>query len=220
MTMSRPPYVVALAMLFAVSCSNDPSDSTSAEAPALEPAATVRAPGSVTGRAPAAIGGYNSIVILEPDEPMELPRPADPPRMDQAGMAFYPKILIGRVGQPVQFKNSEDVLHNVRVFDGTTRRAAFNVATPIDGIYEHVFDKEGIYPVSCDVHPAMAATVLVVSTPFATVTDREGAFAFSDVPPGTYTLRIRNDGRWMEREVEVGSESTEIIVDTMPPPAE
>lgn len=178
------------------------------------------APGSVFGRVPPETGGFASIVMLEPEVPLELPGQADAPLMDQAGMAFYPKILIAHVGEPVRFRNSEDELHNVRVYDSATREPAFNVATPIGGVYEHVFEKEGIYPVSCDIHPAMSATIIVVSTPYAMVADPDGTFAFADVAPGHYTVRIRNGGRWLERELDVGSEGAEIVVDTMPPPSQ
>ncbi len=49
--------------------------------------------------------------------------------MDQAGYEFLPGFLIAQAGQNVQFRNSEDVLHNVRVTETTTQQPVFNVAT-------------------------------------------------------------------------------------------
>jgi hypothetical protein len=66
----------------------------------------------------------------------------------------------------------------------------------------------------------MSATIIVVSTPYAMVADPDGTFAFADVAPGHYTVRIRNGGRWLERELDVGPEGAEIVVDTMPPPSQ
>ena len=48
-------------------------------------------------------------------------------------LAFYliPALLLVRTGQPVNFLNHDDVLHNVRVRNDETKESAFNVAIPI-----------------------------------------------------------------------------------------
>ena len=60
--------------------------------------------------------------------------------MDQAGYEFLPGFLLAQAGQSVQFRNSEDVLHNVRVTEISSQKPVFNVATVAFGKYEHKFD--------------------------------------------------------------------------------
>ena len=48
-------------------------------------------------------------------------RSQSPPAiMDQSGYEFLPALLVAQAGQTVEFRNSEDVLHNVRVTDEAT----------------------------------------------------------------------------------------------------
>ena len=47
--------------------------------------------------------------------------------MDQSGYEFLPGFLIAQAGQTIQFGNSEDVLHNVRVAEASTQKPIFNV---------------------------------------------------------------------------------------------
>jgi hypothetical protein len=51
----------------------------------------------------------------------------------------------------------------------------------------------------------MAADILSVSTPFATIAAADGSFAFADVPPGLYVIRTFGGGGRAERDVEVKS---------------
>jgi plastocyanin len=130
--------------------------------------------------------------MLAPEVPIETPIPAEPALMDQYGTAFRPKLLVVRPGQPVDFKNSEDVLHNVHVIDAETRETEFNVGTPVVGAYRHVFEREGAYDVSCNIHPSMAAFVIVTAAPFVAVADSQGNFDLEAIPEGTYDVRVWN----------------------------
>ena len=91
----------------------------------------------------------------------------------------------------MHFHNSEDVLHNVRVYDIDTKETAFNISTPIGGTYEHRFDTAGTYRVACDIHPAMGASVVVTSSPHAAVAARDGSFVFDGVAAGSYTAVVQ-----------------------------
>ena len=97
--------------------------------------------------------------------------------MDQQGQMFMPDTLLARTGQPVHFRSSEDVLHNVRVIRND-QKPIFNVATPPWGSYTHTFDEPGFYNVTCDIHAAMRATMYVASTPYVGTADERGHFTF------------------------------------------
>ena len=86
--------------------------------------------------------------------------------MDQAGLTFGPELLLVRTGYPVEFRNSDDTLHNVRVSHEETRASAFNVAIPTGEVYTYTFERDGFYRVGCDIHPAMAASVFARASPF------------------------------------------------------
>ena len=152
--------------------------------------------------------------MLEPHDELETPPlGGEPVEMDQYGRAFFPSLLVVREGQVVRFRNSEDELHNVNVHDeaGTT---IFNVGMPIlGGTYDHTFERHGDYAVACNVHQEMAALIVVTSTPFATTTDRDGRFTFSEVPHGTYDFVVRRGGERTVDLVEISGERTELGVE-------
>ncbi len=157
----------------------------------------------VVGMAPAAIGGLSAVVILQPREPSTFPAQTFTPVMDQISLTFTPTVLFARTGQPTEFRNSDEVLHNVRVRNDETKEPAFNVAIPTGGTYRHTFPSDGFYDVGCDIHPGMAAVVVASTTPYAVLAAGDGAFAIPDVPPGPYTLTVYADVRKIERSVEV-----------------
>ena len=202
---------VAVLALVASGCSTDPVEST----PLHERAPSAVAAGHVVmGKAPRATGGFPTVIILEPQVPGSFPVPTKPQVMDQYGRAFFPSLLLVREGQPVEFRNSEDELHNVHVVEAGTTSTVLNVAIPIlGGSYSHTFERAGTYLVSCNVHQEMAAVILVTSTPYAVIADNDGTFSLSDVPPGSYNLTVRNGATRIERVVDIDGPRTELILD-------
>jgi plastocyanin len=165
---------------------------------------------TVTGRAPRAKGGLPAVVILEPREPREFLPQTAVPVMDQVSQTFTPAVLFTRTGQMAEFRNSDDVLHNVRVRNDETKEPAFNVAIPTGASYTHTFPKDGFYDVGCDIHPGMSAVVVSTATPFTALASVDGAFSIANVPPGAYTLTVYADVRKIERQVNVTPGTTEI----------
>lgn len=159
-------------------------------------------PRRVFGKAPTA-DGQPSIVVLAPSEGRPVPAQTAVPVMDQAVMTFFPPLLFVRTGQPAEFRNSDDVLHNVNVKDEDTKVQAFNVAIPTGADYRYTFASDGFYGVRCDIHPAMFALVVATSSPYAMQTDESGAFAFEHVDAGSYTVRVYAGARILERAIEV-----------------
>jgi plastocyanin len=194
-----------VAVLFA-GCSRpaDPPPATAAApaTPAAPPAAG-DSPGRVEGKAPAPTGSAAVVVVLEPRTEREFAPQTDKPVMDQVGQAFGPEVLLVRTGQPVEFRNSDDTLHNVHVDHDETREPAFNVAIPSGGTYMYSFKHDGFYRVGCDIHPAMAATIFSATTPFVTLAEPDGRFMFDGVPPGAWTVTVFSAGKRLQREVDV-----------------
>jgi plastocyanin len=164
------------------------------------------------GKVPVARGGFPSIVILESQVAREFPPQAVTPVMDQVSLSFIPELLLVRTGQPAEFRNSDDVLHNVRVREEATKAPSFNVAIPTGQVFAHTFPRDGFYDVGCDIHPGMAAQIVATSTPYATTTDPEGNFVIRDVLPGSYTLTVYAGADRIDQPVEVGGGRTEVVV--------
>ncbi|MCY4074371.1 MAG: hypothetical protein OXH04_02955 [Acidobacteria bacterium] len=187
------------------------------EAPAAGSTGTGAAPTSaaaagqpVSGLVPVSRDGSLSVVILEPRSPIDVPAVTDPVTMDQLGMEFLPPVLLAGVGQPVRFRNSEDVMHNVRVYNIETKDTAFNISTPLGGTYEHRFEVAGTYRVACDIHPAMGASVVITGAPYAAVAGRDGRFTLDEVIPGPYTAVVQAGTARSEHAVDIRPAPTEL----------
>ena len=83
-----------------------------------------------------------TFVWLEPTFAHEFPAAEGAAYMDQQGQMFIPDTLLVRTGQPVHFRSSEDMLHNVRVIR-SDKTPIFNVAMPPWGSYTHTFHEPG-----------------------------------------------------------------------------
>jgi plastocyanin len=116
------------------------------------------------------------------------PVPQEPVVLDQDKCRYTPRVVGVRVGQPLQVKNSDPLLHNVRA-DGTINQG-FNRSTPIEGMsFNHLFaTREVMVPFKCDVHAWMTAYVGVLDHPYFGTTGADGRVVLANLPPGTYTI--------------------------------
>jgi len=171
--------------------------------PAAPAAAPVATSSEVTGVVP-----KNAIVTLLPaagDPPM----PADPAVMDQISKQFLPRTLLARVGQPVEFRNSEDMPHNVGVVRRESGSEVFNVGTEPHQKYVHTFDRVGEFDVTCDIHEGMEATVIVARGPMTTTAGDDGRFSIPNVSFGSYKVSLTFNGQTVEQPLEVSGARTE-----------
>ena len=175
-------------------------------------------PQGVHGQAPQASQGIASVVVLDSETASSAAVPAEPAVMDQLGLAFLPRQLIVRLGQPVEFLNSETLAHNVHLHyepnDSSVYYADFN---PNDRS-QVVLEQAGAYAVTCDEHPGMTAFIYVTTSPYTTFADIDGSFIIPDVPPGSYTARVWNATRDLrsERPLRVSGSSTEVDLTASP----
>ena len=203
--------VLIAACMAASACSTSappPSPAVTAAPPSA--ASSSSASGSVAGSVRAA---GTAVVVLEPKTTRLFLVQSEKPVMDQVGLSFGPELLLVRTGQPVEFRNNDDTLHNVHVSHEETREPAFNVAIPTGGAYTYTFARDGFYRVGCDIHPAMAASIFAASTPFTTLADSAGNFGFADVPAGSWTVTVYADGKQLRKDVEIAGGVTNVTME-------
>ena len=173
-------------------------------------AAATATPAAVTSSEVTGVVPRNAIVALVPEP--EAPMPAQPALMDQYAKQFVPNTLYVRVGQPVEFRNSEDMPHNVTVLRRGSGAEVFNVGTEPQQNYVHTFDRTGQFDVTCDIHPGMQATLIATPGDLATIADDNGRFSIANVKPGSYKLSLNFEGRTVEQPLEVKDSRTEVRV--------
>lgn len=111
--------------------------------------------------------------------------------LDQKGCRYLPHVVGAMVGQPVEFRNSDPTMHNVHVVPQESENAAgLDISQPpMGGTEQHVFRHAGLMiPVRCNNHPWMEAFLNFVTNPFFGISNQEGKFNITGLPPGTYTL--------------------------------
>jgi len=201
-------FVATIAAGVLAACSGsgpEPSAAPAAEPPPASVPVSASGLTTVTGSA-----SSGAVIVLEPVAAMENPPPGAPAILDQRGQQFIPTQLVARAGQPVEFRNGESIVHNVYVTRRSTGTEVLNVGTDPGQSHTHTFEQAGEYEVSCDIHPGMLATIVVVGSPYYAVTDSFGNFAILNVPPGAYTLKFAQGGRTVELPVEVTGAHVEV----------
>jgi plastocyanin len=137
-----------------------------------------------------------SVVYVDTIAGKTFPAPKDHPVMDQKGLMFSPHVMLVQQGTTVEFLNSDTVQHNVFwTAIGSDKKLGHNLGTwPKGEKRSFTFDKPGVVPVLCNVHPEMAGYLVVSPTPYFAETDDSGAYKIKDVPDGSYTVTVWHEG--------------------------
>ena len=212
--MRRWGPVAWLAATAAISACSTPEPSPPAATTPAATAAPAPAPAGTSGRIVGRVQSSGAaVVVLEPKGARTFAAQSEKPVMDQVSLSFGPELLFVRTGQPAEFRNSDDTLHNVNVKHEETREQAFNVAIPTGGHFDYTFRRDGFYRVGCDIHPAMSASVFAATTPFTTLAATDGSFAFDDIPPGPWTVTVYTGGKQLRKDVEIKGDVTEVTIE-------
>ncbi len=106
----------------------------------------------------------------------------------QRDKQFVPYVSAIQVGSQVQFPNQDSVKHHLYSFSPAKKfELPLYSGTPPNPI---VFDKPGLVTLGCNIHDWMIGYIMVVPTPWFTVTGADGEGKLHDLPAGTYNVEI------------------------------
>ncbi|WP_041596908.1 cupredoxin domain-containing protein [Granulicella tundricola] len=116
------------------------------------------------------------------------PVPAHGYVLTQKNKMFTPHLLVVPTGSSVEFPNLDPFFHNVfSLFNG--RR--FDLGLYEAGSRRSVrFDHDGVSYIFCNIHPEMGAVIVSLSTPYYSVSRKDGSLAIANVPAGDYELNV------------------------------
>lgn len=117
------------------------------------------------------------------------PVPSEPVAIDQRACVYVPRVVGARVGQTLQVRNSDALLHNVHSV--STHGNDFNLSQPTAGMGHRLSLRhaEKMLRITCDVHRWMTAFVGVVDHPYFATSGSGGTFTIANVPVGTHTIQ-------------------------------
>ena len=114
--------------------------------------------------------------------------PSTPSVIDQDGCLYLPRVLGVMVGQDLEIRNSDPLMHNIKAVPSENR--GFNISQPQAGMTStrSFRTQEVMVPLECNVHGWMHAYVGVLDHPYFAVSGADGSFTIEGLPAGTYQV--------------------------------
>ena len=131
--------------------------------------------------------------------------------LDQNVCEYHPHVLAFVAGSSVDIVNPDGILHNIH--SQSQKNTPFNVAQPkFKKTITQKIDKPETFKVTCDVHGWMSGWFFVADNPYFSVTDNNGGFKLTDVPPGTYTVEVWHEtlGKTSQKVTVKGKEEAKV----------
>ena len=149
-------------------------------------------------------GGLKNVVVIVEGvkRGKAMPAAAQSAQIGQNKCEYLPHVQVMAVNTEIALRNSDPILHNIQFFQGDN--SLFNMAQPVQGqVNKRKIDKAGNIYVESAVHGWMQGNVIVVDNPYYAVSDENGKFSITDLPPGKYQVKI-----WHEYVGEMTQEVT------------
>ncbi len=113
---------------------------------------------------------------------------SEPAKIQQENATFVPHVTPITIGSTIHFINQDKFYHNVF---SLTPGAKFNVGRkPKGDVVTQKIDKLGEVKLFCDIHTHMNAIILSLDTPYFVRVDKSGGYKLTDLPAGTYEIRV------------------------------
>ena len=147
------------------------------------------------------------------------PPPTTPVVIDQQGCLYHPRVFGIMVGQQLEIRNSDPLLHNIKAMGKENR--PFNISQPGAGMTtDRTFAApEVMLPFECNVHGWMHAYAGVLPHPFFSTTGTDGKFTIEHLPAGTYTIEAWHEKFGSQTDtVTIGANETKTLTFTFTAP--
>jgi plastocyanin len=116
--------------------------------------------------------------------------------LDNKDCTFIPHILVARVGQAVNVKNSDATGHNANF--SLFANQGENFLVPANGNkVGKKFEKDEVapMPIECNVHSWMKAYVIITSHPYVGVSNEDGVLEIPNLPVGKVTFKAWHESQ-------------------------
>ena len=110
---------------------------------------------------------------------------------DQKKCSFVPRVILIRPEAAGAVLNSDTIGHNFH----TISSGIYNINKKIQPGAKLVVNKgqirkPGRIRAKCDIHSWMGGWWVVSETPYSVLTDKDGNFSITNIPPGSYTVKV------------------------------
>jgi hypothetical protein len=138
-------------------------------------------------------GIANTVVFLKniaQGKAMDLPQARQ--FLNQKNCRYEPHILLVPVGGNLELKSSDATLHTVHMSGASD----YNLPFTFKGqVIDRPMVRPGVVDLRCNAgHVWMNGEMIVASHPYYAVTDQDGRFELTDVPPGDYEIVAWHEG--------------------------
>ncbi len=117
--------------------------------------------------------------------------------LDNKNCQFHPLVSIAYKGSQFVIHNSDPIFHNTSLglMMKGKRSTVYNLALPTQNTtIKKPVKRTGMLSVKCDSHKWMRSYVYAAKNPYAALTDANGKFELTDIPPGKYEMMVWHEG--------------------------
>jgi hypothetical protein len=173
-------------------------------------------------------GGLKDVVVMLADVTKGKAFEFIPPTIEARDCRFLPFVSVVQDNKDVTVVNMDPVMHDIQAYETSHLgpRVLFNTPLPMNPNHRrgtvgsdshehlpgqpmkeviHMTKGRRIFIMQCGFHAYMESWGLAVDNPYYSVTDAEGNFSITDVPPGEYTLVAWHpqEGAMLEKKITV-----------------
>ena len=134
-------------------------------------------------------GGIRNAVVHLPNITRGKAWTAHDSTLGQTNCEFDPRVLLIREGADLHLVNNDRIAHAVHGGEVNVAQPKF-VEKMVVPDFTRLVSEQSVIRMGCDIHKWMRAWVVVQKHPYYAVSDENGAFQLTDVPPGQYELEV------------------------------